>query len=471
MRLRVVRELVRSASAPGRIAACANRAEIQADPSPRGDTSTARSKSSVRDARDPRETTEACFGIDACFSSDMTFDSRSFVPLRAVPLAAILALVSSCAVRPDPEGPGLDDGGPSASSDDGGGAGFDIGGHPSGDDAAAFDIGHGGDVLPTDSSCAGATEKASPVPLDLFIMQDQSGSMKEATSTGVTKWEAVKSAFKAFMDDPSTAGIEVGLQYFGHAGLFSGGASSCDIADYSKPDVEIAPLPGVSSSIMNSLLIHFPYTDTPTAPALQGALDHAHTWQAAHPGHVVVVVLATDGMPTACTPTDIPSIAAFATTAAAAKPAIRTYVIGVLSDSDLSAGAEANLNQISKAGNGDDAFIIKTSSGDTSKSFLAALQKIRGTALSCEYLVPTGAGADYNKVNVVVTNGGTSTTIPYVGSAAKCDATTGGWYYDVAPGAGTPTKILTCGATCAALSLDAGGKVDIQVGCATVGPR
>jgi hypothetical protein len=380
---------------------------------------------------------------------------------------AAAALASACVVRSDPAQAEPYDAGRSRKDT----RGYDPDEPPEPDDPAGFDVGPGPGPAPSDASCGGATQTAAPVPLDIFIMLDRSGSMKDPTSTGATKWDATKDAFKAFMSDPATSGIAVGLQYFGHTTLFSGGRSTCAVSDYATADVEIAPLPGVASAINTSLALHVPNTDTPTGPALQGALQHAHGWQAAHPGHMVVVVLATDGLPSACTPDDIPSIAAFATAAAAAKPAIRTYVIGVLSDDDLIAGADRNLDDISKAGNGEGAFIIKSSSTDVSKAFIAALQKIRGFALGCEYLVPTGVGADYNKVNVVVSSGGTRTTLPYVGSKAKCDPVKGGWYYDVPPGSGKPTKILTCDATCKTLSVDSTGKIEIQVGCATVVPK
>ena len=356
------------------------------------------------------------------------------------------------------------------------GSNFDVGSGdgpiiPPGEDATDFDIGSL-DSAPPDTSCAATSSAATLLPLDIFVMLDQSGSMKDKTSTGVTKWDATKDALTTFMSDPASAGLGIGIQYFG---LGAGGGwlpsgSSCTVADYAKAEVEIAALPGVKAAMVSSLAAHSPTTDTPTAPALQGAIEHAKAWQAAHPTHVVVVAFATDGLPSACSPQDIPSIAAFAATAFGAKPAIRTYVIGVLADADISSGADKNLNQISVAGNGADAFIVKTSA-DASAAFLAALKKIRGAALACEYLVPTGVGADYKKVNINVTLGGKTSTIPYVGSKDKCDPTTGGWYYDIDPGVGTPTKIEMCDATCKALSADPTGKIDIAVGCATVGPK
>jgi hypothetical protein len=383
-------------------------------------------------------------------------------------LAALIAI--GCGASKDPAAGDNELGG----GDDSGSGGFnlDSGKGPGGGDGGGFDVASGEGSPGTDSTCAGTSSTATEIPLDLFIMQDQSGSMKEATSTGVSKWDAVKAAFKAFMDDPSNAGIGVGIQYFGLGSLFGFGGSSCNVSDYATPEVEIGVLPGIEAAIMGSLGAHSPSTDTPTAPALQGAISHAQSWKAAHPSHSVVAVLATDGLPTACDPTDIPSIAAFASASFKGTPSIPVYVIGVLADADLSKGADTNLNTISMAGNGNPAFIIKASSTDVASAFAKALAAIRGTALACTYEVPTGVGADYNKVNVVATLGGTSTTIPYVGSAAKCDPTTGGWYYDVDPSAGKPTKIIMCDATCKELSASgSGGKIDIEVGCATIGPK
>ena len=58
------------------------------------------------------------------------------------------------------------------------------------------------------------------------------------------------------------------------------------------------------------------------------------------------------------------------------------------------------------------------------------------------------------------------TTIGYVGSATECDPVKGGWYYDVDPAGGTPTKVIMCPATCTLFSQ--GGSIAIVVGCATL---
>ena len=99
-----------------------------------------------------------------------------------------------------------------------------------------------------------------------------------------------------------------------------------------------------------------------------------------------------------------------------------------------------------------------------------ALNEIRGSALACEYKVPQPEGGqtiDYAQVNVDHTpQGGSAGTVFYVGSEANCDPEQGGWYYDVDPAGGTPTKILVCPSTCDVFKT--GGEVNIRVGCATV---
>ena len=99
-----------------------------------------------------------------------------------------------------------------------------------------------------------------------------------------------------------------------------------------------------------------------------------------------------------------------------------------------------------------------------------ALNQIRSAALACEDLIPQPAEGDtinYGQINVDHTPaGGNANTIFFVPSAGDCDMDTGGWYYDVDPAQGTPTKILACPSTCD--DLKQGGQVDIVVGCDTI---
>ena len=69
----------------------------------------------------------------------------------------------------------------------------------------------------TGDGCVGVTTTAELVPLDLYLLLDASGSMVEKTGAsgqGVSKWDAVTNALQAFFQDPKSAGLGVGLQYF-----------------------------------------------------------------------------------------------------------------------------------------------------------------------------------------------------------------------------------------------------------------
>lgn len=248
---------------------------------------------------------------------------------------------------------------------------------------------------------------------------------------------------------------------------------TCAAGDYADPAVEITALNGAAGALGAAIDARSPGGATPTAPALDGAIQHAQAWAGAHPDHKVVTVLATDGFPTECSPTDIPTIAGLAQAGVNGTPSIPTFVIGVFSPND--AGAQGNLDTIAQEGGTTSAFFI-TDNQDVTQAFLEALREIRGKTLACEYQIPAppgGSDLDYHKVNVQYTpsGGGAPETLFYVGKAASCDATTGGWYYDEDPDAGqTPTKILMCPATCDQLE-GVGGKVDIEFGCDTVVPE
>lgn len=70
----------------------------------------------------------------------------------------------------------------------------------------------GGDV----ESCAGELVEARPLPLDMYIMLDVSGSMLSPTEgdPAVSKWQAVSTALAAFVGDAGSDGMGLGLQVF-----------------------------------------------------------------------------------------------------------------------------------------------------------------------------------------------------------------------------------------------------------------
>jgi hypothetical protein len=490
-------------------------------------------------------------------------------PTRRLPWAVLLtaALATGACARSEKIGPAGGNGGTSGSGDGGPGDGFSVpplpdgGGSGAGGNGAGgsgWGLGGNGSGLGGNGSGAGGNGGLPPgcidyamegekLPLDLYLMMDSSASMLQKVAGGDVKWEAVKTALKAFFADPRSQGIGVGLQFFpkiiagapkactaeAECGSYTpclgirtctgksyidicatdadcpgqscipfgycatahefcsplgascaGGADSCQgpvegyclgrdscaTGDYATPAVPIAALPGASDALAAALGGHTPDGYTPTSAALAGALEHARARALANPDRRVAVVLATDGLPTSCAPKDIGAVAAIARKAAGESPAVHTFVIGVFAPEEQA--AMSNLSLLAQAGGASPAHIVNTS-GNVSQAFLSALNDIRATAVGCELKMPgtsaQGKKINYGNVNVRFTGGGgQQTTIPYVGSAAKCDPTRGGWYYDVDPAKGTPTTILTCEKTCQLLRSDPKGRVDILVGCRTI---
>lgn len=361
---------------------------------------------------------------------------------------------------------------------------------PGDDDSSGGDGGNNNGNVDA-PACATSVVKADKIPLDLYVMLDQSGSMSDAVSGGGTKWSTVTSALGTFLQQPGLDGVSVGIQYFGVppgggacsvlsctvdadcgasacgpcvanvcVGFFGGASDSCTASDYATPSVEIAPLPGVASQIVSSMGMHSPTTGTPTSAALQGAVDHAKAWKQSHPSDAVVAVFATDGDPSECD-TSLPNIDAIAAAALAATPSIMTFVIGV-------GPSLSSLNGIAAAGGTSQAFLVDTG-GNVNQQFLAAMNAIRHAALGCQYLIPTptdGSTPNFGAVNVVYQPmGGNAQTFPYVMDPASCPANGNGWYYDNPT---TPTQIILCPASCTLVEGDMTGEVDVTLGCSTV---
>jgi hypothetical protein len=310
-------------------------------------------------------------------------------------------------------------------------------------------------------ACATQASDSSSIPSDIFIMLDKSGSMNCPASDSMcdmppmpivqpTRWTAFTQAVSGFVSAPVAAGIGVGI------GHFSAGSSAaaCDVATYARPDVAIAPLPGNAAAINTAVMALAPGGNTPTVPALQGALQYATMYTQNTPGRAASVVFITDGLPNGCGST-INQAAMLAQQAFMGTPSIKTYVIGL--------GNTMALDQIALAGTGGATHFFPAT-GDVAAQLTAALTTIAG-AVTCDYTIPPNV--DASKVNISVTPGGGMTqVIGNVGTAAMCAAQGGGWYYDKQP----PTKVTLCPQTCDPLRATAGSRVQVLYGCPTIIP-
>jgi len=406
--------------------------------------------------------------------------------------------------------------------------------------------------------CAGEVHTAQLLPLDLLLLVDSSGSMMESAGAS-TKWQMTHDALLAFVKDPQSAALGVGLQFFPFFGppkackadadcnliiphpniwchvnsaclgpgvslpaavdcepgvtVCQAGATcaplgrcsmtgadcvspgqpcpgamagdvcmtrpktcqntvavrdfSCAAADYRTIVVPIASLPGAQATLTAALDFKRPNGGTPMGPAVEGALAHLRAHLAANAGRQAALVLATDGLPDGCDDDSVPGVAATLQAARMGAPPISSYVIGVFNQTQL-AKSQPALATLATAGGTGTPFVL-VPGDDLSKRFLEALSQIRGKALACEFKIPQPAMGqlDYGKVNVRIEGAAGAEDLFYVGGADRCDPTRGGWYYDVDPAAGTPTRILVCEATCKRLKEARDIKVDLRFGCKT----
>ncbi|HEY3594129.1 MAG TPA: VWA domain-containing protein, partial [Polyangiaceae bacterium] len=234
----------------------------------------------------------------------------------------------------------------------------------------------------------------------------------------------------------------------------------CNRANYQIPAVPFALLPAAANAFGIALAQTMPNGNTPTTPALQGAIDFARSQIMANPSRDVAVVLTSDGVPNGCNST-VATAAAAAMAGVAGTPSIKTYVIGV-------GPSLANLNQIAAAGGTGQAFLIDTNNtaAAVATQFTAALGKI-AAPITCNYTIPMVAGKplDFSAVNIQTRVGanGDPQLVGKVTDAAGC-GTGDGWYYD---NNAMPTKITLCPTTCTPLMNTMGSHLQILIGCAT----
>jgi len=246
--------------------------------------------------------------------------------------------------------------------------------------------------------------------------------------------------------------------------------SGCSADDYAIGGLQL--LPEQASDILFQLDGRELEGYTPTLPALTGVVTSAAQWASTNPREKSVVVLATDGMPTACDVTlaiegipgainNLVGIAAFG-----AARSIDTFVIGVFSPEEEVHVAH-NLDAVAAAGGTNKAFLITTDK-EVSQELVRALHEVRLANL-CEYaLPPYDDDLDLTQLQVRIdpAAGGESIWLEYRESAAACDPTDGGFYFDRDPdGPLPPGRIILCPSICE-LGLEAGS---ISVSCTNQG--
>jgi hypothetical protein len=315
--------------------------------------------------------------------------------------------------------------------------------------------------VPDGGTCAEETHEARRVPVDLLLLVDVSSSMANPIAGGTQpKWDIARDSLLAFLRDPRSEGLQIGLQFFPLG-------ASCALADFQKLAVDFAELPAVLPPISAALAAQNVRQNfgTPTGAAVAGALEALKARLRAQPDHRAALVLLTDGEPTLCTPLYIDEIAMPVAAARQGMPAVFTYVIGVFTPAEL-ARASNTVERLAMAG-GTTAFVLGAGL-DLPARLSETLAEVRNVAVSCAFSLPQPRlqVLDYGRVNVHFSGATADEDLPYVRSADRCDPMRGGWYYDVDPATGArPTQVIVCESSCRAFKADPRARVDLRFGC------
>jgi hypothetical protein len=281
------------------------------------------------------------------------------------------------------------------------------------------------------SACGGMDFALTAIPPNVMLVLDRSGSMSEPISdtSTTTKWEDLGVAINSLVTNYDSQ-LRLGADFFASNGSCAPGKPG-PIADHN------------GQSVLATLAATKPASNTPTAATMQALID-ANVLTDTTRGNYVV--LATDGQPN-CGDTDVTSrIQALY----AATPSVRTFVIGVGSDT---ASNPSLLNEWADAGhtaNGTGAvrYIQASSPADLKSAF----DTIAGGVVSCDFKM---AQAAPDPTLITVLEGGQ----PVSPSATM------GYTYD----AGTNTISLH-GPACDTLKANPATKVQVIYGCPGPGP-
>jgi hypothetical protein len=396
--------------------------------------------------------------------------------MRWVTAVAVVSIVG-CSGGGDDELGGEGDGGDADADTDGN----NLFGNPDPDELTIFD----GAVYDPDAGCGESllepiilvtedeiviTEEVTEVePVALYLMLDQSASMQAGFL-----WDPAKTAVKEFVDDPSSAGIDLALDYFPS---FLGEAGECNGAGFNAPAVEAGRLPAHAPNIHASLdaLPLALGLGTPIEGALNGAVSYCEAFQAANPDEKCVAVLVTDGYPEILCSNDYGVIVDIAANAHA--KGVTTFAVGL-------AGADFFLlDMIAEAGGATDCsadparFACDVSGG--ASQLVDVLKKIRDSVtttnmytetttmteeipLACEWGLPVSNQLRYDKrlVNVELSAPSGEVIFGRVDDPSTCAVR--GWYYD---NFDAPTRVIACPQTCELITSTPQAKIDIVVGC------
>jgi hypothetical protein len=311
-------------------------------------------------------------------------------------------------------------------------------------------------------------------PLDVYFIMDRTGSMGD--DCDYVAGESPPLTSKACVATYAVSDYLINVEPATETRLafqFMSQPRDCDGTAHGKPLVPLTQLPvAVEHELIQE--ISDETFEGGYGTRIEGALRGLARFTAANatPGREIIGVLMTDGEPNRCEQdiSDLRRIIEAHKTATG----IKTYIIG------MDGARERDLEQLAKAGGAEPHaqwcgdleppchyWNVGDGSGNAIASALQAIVQM-AAPLPCQFDVadlqpPEGQELDYGKVNVTLTDGGTTTTLGQVTSEAACPTDQPAWYYD---NPSAPTQIYLCPNACTLVSeAGEGARVNAVVGC------
>ena len=331
---------------------------------------------------------------------------------------------------------------------------------------------HGTSIIAEDAACANTTATAARLPVNLLIVLDHSGSMRDGNPS---KWSAAVGALRTLLTGLADD-VRVGIPVFPAT---SGDAASA--ASYARPQVPVAPLSTSRAQVLSLHSSTMPNGNTPMNCALSGTNTYDQGFPLDGSRNVILI---TDGQPTeecttasrcggfppnpscAATQAAITTAAVLVTVAQGARgtPPIRTFVAGTPDATDQFLSDLAYTGNTARTADCRSTATChyRLSTGTFGADLAAALDDIRGRALSCEFAVDVDpARVDPLHVNVDVTpsGAGSPTVVPRDVNHVN------GWDYSTGM-----HSVVLYGPACSQVMSDPGVQVQILFGCPTVTP-
>ncbi|MBN1655449.1 MAG: hypothetical protein JXA30_16910 [Deltaproteobacteria bacterium] len=312
--------------------------------------------------------------------------------------------------------------------------------------------------------------------LDIYVMMDAflfTGFWSPVlTSDQQNLWLQIRQEIAGFVDDPESAGIGLGIQYYGKVDIDVGAPRpvSCEASTYAKPAVPIAQLPGNANRVKVSFPLT-PFSGSPVVPALEGAIEYAKSRVSTYSDRkqVVFLITGTSGLFDFICGSTIEILNSVAEQGYKGSPSITSYFVGIY-PGDLNFPPIGDfLREAALLGGTSQPYLASIGGSEPGLEQRLSEARDSATLSACRLDLPSryrGGFAqplDLDLVSLVYQTPENETVeIPYVFDHSFCSSGQEGWYFDDPI---DPNQIIACEESCKTLNSLLVSQVELRIVC------